>query len=70
MIRSVKAIAVIIEAIVNVPVSIYCAVNLGMGPTGVIMGSLAAMVVAMIAFPTKALMVLRRLNRQYGNLKE
>lgn len=69
MVREVT-IAVIIEAIINVPISIYCAVNLGMGPTGVIMGSLAAMVVAIIAFPRKTLLVLRRLNRQYGKMKE
>lgn len=59
-------IAVILEAVVNIPISVYCAVYLDMGVTGVIMGSLAAMLIAIIAFPTKAILVLRKLNKDYS----
>lgn len=65
MIREVT-FAVVLEAIVNIPISVYCAVNLEMGTVGVIVGSLASMIIAVIVFPTKAILVLWRINKEYN----
>lgn len=54
----------IIQAIVNIPVSIFCAVNLGMGVNGVILGSVVSVVIGFSIGMWKLLSILRRLDNK------
>ncbi len=52
-------VAVAIEAIINVPISIYLAVNCQFGVNGVILGSIIALCISAILYPYITLKILR-----------
>lgn len=54
-------IAMTAEAIVNIPLSIVFVTKCGMGVNGVILGSIVSMSIAVIAFPLKAIRVMKKL---------
>lgn len=56
-------VAVLIEAVINVPLSIFFAVNLGMGVNGVILGSIICVTISIIVYPYVTF-------RELGKMKE
>lgn len=50
--------AMICEAIINIPISIYLAKYLELGVNGVILGSICCMIIAVIVFPYKGLKII------------
>ena len=59
---SETTVAVIIQAVVNIPCSIFFAKNCGMGVNGIVLGSIASMCVVNIVYPYVTLREFKRMN--------
>lgn len=57
-------IAVVLEAIVNIPLSVFFANNCGMGVDGVILGSIVCMFIAIAVYPYVAIRELRKMRAE------